>query len=212
MTLYKMAEVIEERAALTSEINRLWNELTPEQEDAMNTIIQMMTKDDSPVVSMSLDELVLAELEWADHVMNVENRDDCISGALSDEKPETISEVLPLLQELAKVLPAALKGWKDTKLKAHRSKKNGRPYSTETLYKHFQDSFGVAEHILARIENKIGYDSQKAVHETGYAGQTNLEVLIDQTYGAIEAEASFGHLHVGNWSGFIAEINEYIAK
>ena len=74
----KMAKLIERRADLTSEIVELWNELTPEQEDAMNNIIENMTKADSPVVSMSLDELVLAEREWADEVLR-EVRDEQMS-------------------------------------------------------------------------------------------------------------------------------------
>jgi hypothetical protein len=64
---------------------------------------------------------------------------------------------------------------------------------------------------LARIEDEIGYNSQ-AAHESGEGGQTPLEFMVDQVYGAMEHQQAFGGLQGGTWEELIGEVNEVSSR
>ena len=67
------------------------------------------------------------------------------------------------------------------------------------------------EETLASIEKKIGYSSQEA-HESGEGGQTPLQIMVDQVYGAIESQRAFGGLQVDSWAELQTEVEIYISE
>ena len=70
LVVRKIAELIKLRASLTSDISGLWESLAEKDLDAMNNILTQLKRTnqgDSPI-SMSLDELSIAERDWAERV------------------------------------------------------------------------------------------------------------------------------------------------
>ena len=64
---------------------------------------------------------------------------------------------------------------------------------------------------LASIEETIGYSSQEA-HESGEGGQTPLQIMVDQVYGALESQSAFGGLQVSSWEDIKTEVGDYLAQ
>ena len=64
--LENLANLILSRSEITIKISKLWDDLTDDNREAMNNIIWEF-KDWSPL-SLSLDELAVSEVSWADEV------------------------------------------------------------------------------------------------------------------------------------------------
>lgn len=70
--LENLANLILSRSEITVKISKLWVYLTDDNREAMNNIIWEF-KDWSPL-SLSLDELAVSEVSWADEVHELAER------------------------------------------------------------------------------------------------------------------------------------------
>jgi hypothetical protein len=70
--LENLANLILSRSEITVKISKLWDDLTDDNREAMNNIIWEF-KDWSPL-SLSLDELAVSEVSWADEVHELAER------------------------------------------------------------------------------------------------------------------------------------------